>query len=49
MSSHLDALELETALRRRMVDFSSENLFTRDPHLSDIARRSGAAPARPAA
>jgi hypothetical protein len=22
-----------------MVDFSSENLFTRDPHLSDIARR----------
>src|SRR5271156_6458655 len=39
MSSHLDALELETALRRRMVDFSSENLFTRDPHLSDIARR----------
>ena len=39
MSSHLDALELETALRRRMVDFSSENLFTRDSHLSDIARR----------
>jgi DEAD/DEAH box helicase domain-containing protein len=39
MSSHLDALELETALRRRMVDFSSENLFTRDPRLSDIARR----------
>ena len=39
MSSHLDALELEVVLRRRMVDFSSENLFTRDPHLSDIARR----------
>jgi hypothetical protein len=39
MSSHLDALELEAALRRRMVDFSSENLFTRDPHLSEIARR----------
>ncbi|MBA4190594.1 MAG: hypothetical protein C0467_21625 [Planctomycetaceae bacterium] len=39
MSSHLDALELETALRRRMVDFSAENLFTRDTRLSDIARR----------
>jgi DEAD/DEAH box helicase domain-containing protein len=39
MSAHLDALELEAALRRRMVDFSSENLFTRDPRLSDIARR----------
>jgi hypothetical protein len=39
MSSHLDALELEAALRRRMVDFSSENLFTRDSHLSEIARR----------
>lgn len=39
MSSHLDALELETALRRRMVDFSSENLFTRDERLAKIARR----------
>lgn len=39
MSSHLDALELENALRRRMVDFSSENLFARDPNLSTIAQR----------
>jgi hypothetical protein len=39
MSSHLDALGLEAALRRRMVDFSSENLFTRDPRLSEIAQR----------
>jgi Lhr-like helicase len=39
MSSHLDAFELETALRQRMVDFSAENLFTRDAQLSEIARR----------
>jgi len=39
LSSHLDALELETALRSRMVDFSLENLFTRDPRLSEICRK----------
>lgn len=39
MESHLDAFELERALRRRMVDFSSENLFTRDRALSEVARR----------
>jgi DEAD/DEAH box helicase domain-containing protein len=39
MPSHLDAFELEQALRQRMVDFSCENLFTRDPRLSAICRR----------
>jgi hypothetical protein len=39
MSSHLDALALVKALRERMVNFSMDNLYTRDQALARIVRR----------
>jgi hypothetical protein len=37
-AAHLDALQLSKAVRRRLVEFSSDDRYSRDPKLSHICR-----------
>src|SRR5947209_2233052 len=37
--AQLDALRLTEAVRRRLVDFTADDLFAREPRLTEICRR----------
>ena len=37
--AQLDALRLTEALRKRLVDFATDDHFARDPALGDLCRR----------